>query len=105
MKRYVIYLIKILVFMLLLFTTMRIVFIMNYWHLVSVDKVPFLEIIRGFFKALPLDIASACYIMPFPALVMFILTCLNKNTSYRWVRWYFYAIIAAYVLAVMLKKL
>lgn len=101
MKRYVIYLIKILVFMLLLFTTMRIVFIMNYWHLVSVDKVPFLEIIRGFFKALPLDIASACYIMPFPALVMFILTCFNKNTSYRWVRWYFYAIIAAYVLAVM----
>lgn len=101
MKRYVIYLIKILVFMLLLFTTMRIVFIMDYWHLVSVDKVPFLEIIRGFFKALPLDIASACYIMPFPALVMFILTCFNKNTSYRWVRWYFYAIIAAYVLAVM----
>ena len=101
MKRYVIYLVKILVFMLLLFTTMRIVFIMNYWHLVSVDKVPFLEIIRGFFKALPLDIASACYIMPFPALVMFILTCFNKNTSYRWVRWYFYAIIAAYVLAVM----
>ena len=101
MKRYVIYLIKILVFMLLLFTTMRIVFIMNYWHLVSVDKVPFLEIIRGFFKALPLDIASACYIMPFPALVMFILTCFNKNTSYRWVRWYFYAIIAGYVLAVM----
>ena len=101
MKKYVIYLVKILIFMLLLFTTMRIVFIMNYWHLVTVDQVPFLEIIRGFFKALPLDIASACYIMPFPALVMFIFTCFNKNTSYRWVRWYFYLLIAAYILAVM----
>ena len=101
MKRYVIYLAKILIFMLLMFTTMRIVFIVNYWHLVTVDQVPFLEIIRGFFKALPLDIASACYIMPFPALVMFIFTCFNKNTSYRWVRWYFYIIIAAYILAVM----
>ena len=101
MKKYVIYLVKILIFMLLLFTTMRIVFIMNYWHLVTVDQVPFLEIIRGFFKALPLDIASACYIMPFPALVMFVFTCFNKNTSYRWVRWYFYLLIAAYILAVM----
>ena len=101
MKRYVIYLAKILIFMLLMFTTMRIVFIVNYWHLVTVDQVPFLEIIRGFFKALPLDIASACYIMPFPALVMFIFTCFNKNTCYRWVRWYFYFIIAAYILAVM----
>ena len=101
MKKYVIYLVKILIFMLLLFTTMRIVFIVNYWHLVTVDGVPFIEIIRGFFKALPLDIASACYIMPLPALVMFIFTCFNKNTSYRWVRWYFYILIAAYVLAVM----
>ena len=101
MKKYVIYLVKILIFMLLLFTTMRIVFIVNYWHLVNVDQVPFMEIIRGFYHALPLDIASACYIMPLPALVMFIFTCFNKNTSYRWVRWYFYLIIAAYVLAVM----
>ena len=101
MKRYVYYLVKILIFTLLLFATMRIAFIVNYWHLVKIDQVPFFEIIRGFFKAIPLDIATACYIIALPALVMFIITCFNKNTSYRWVRWYFYIIIAVYILAVM----
>ena len=101
MKKYVIYLVKILVFLLVLFASMRIVFIANYWHLVNVDMVPFLEIIKGFFKALPLDIATACFIIPIPALVMFICTCFNKNINYRWMRWYFYVVIALYILAVM----
>lgn len=101
MKKYVIFLVKILIFFLVLFASMRIVFIVNYWHLVNVDMVPFVEILKGFFKALPLDIATACYIIPIPALVMFIFTCLNKNISYRWMRWYFYVIIALYILAVM----
>ena len=101
MKKYVIFLVKILIFFLVLFASMRIVFIVNYWHLVNVDMVPFTEILKGFFKALPLDIATACYIIPIPALVMFIFTCLNKNISYRWMRWYFYVIIALYILAVM----
>ena len=101
MKKYVIFLVKILIFFLVLFASMRIVFIVNYWHLVNVDMVPCVEILKGFFKALPLDIATACYIIPIPALVMFIFTCLNKNISYRWMRWYFYVIIALYILAVM----
>lgn len=101
MRRYVFYLVKVLILMLLLFTVMRIVFIVNYWHLVTVDQVPFLEIIRGLFKALPIDIATVCYILPLPALVMFVITCFNKNANYRWVRWYFYLVIAAYILTVM----
>lgn len=101
MKKYVIYLVKILVFLLVLFATMRIVFIVNYWHLVNVDMVPFVEILKGFFKAIPLDIATACFIMPIPAIVMFVCLCFNKNISYRWTRWYFYVIIALYILAVM----
>ena len=101
MKKYVIYLVKILVFMLVLFASMRIVFIVNYWHLVNVDMVPFTEILKGFFKALPLDIATACFILPIPAIVMFVCTCFNKNISYRWMRWYFYIIIAVYILTVM----
>jgi len=101
MKKYVIYLVKILVFLLVMFATMRIVFIVNYWHLVNVDMVPFTEILKGFFKALPLDIATACFILPIPAIVMFVCLCVNKNISYRWMRWYFYIIIAAYILTVM----
>ena len=101
MKKYVIYLVKMLVFLLIMFEFMRIVFIVNYWHLVTVDSVPFTEILKGLIKALPLDIATACFIMPIPAIVMFICTCFNKNISYRWMRWYFYVIIALYVLCVM----
>jgi len=101
MKKYVVYLVKILIFFIVLFAAMRIVFIVNYWHLVNVDMVPFVEILKGFFKALPLDIATACYIMALPALVTFVFTCINKNISYRWLRWYFYVIIALYILAVM----
>lgn len=101
MKRYVIYLVKILIFSLILFAAMRVVFIVDYWHLVNVDSVPFIEIFKGFFKALPIDIATACFIMALPAFVMFILMCFDKNVSYRWMRWYFFIIIAAYVLAVM----
>lgn len=101
MKKYVIYLVKILIFLLVLFAAMRIVFIVNYWHLVTVDMVPFVEIIKSFFKALPLDIATACFILPIPALVMFVCACINKNISYRWMRWYFYIIIALYILTVM----
>ena len=101
MKKYVVYLVKILVFMLVLFASMRIVFIVDYWHLVNVDMVPFTEILKGFIKALPLDIATACFIIPVPALVMFICTCFNKNINYRWMRWYFYIIIALYILTVM----
>ncbi len=101
MKKYVIYLVKILAFLLILFASMRIVFIVNYWHLVNVDMVPFIEILKGFFKAIPLDIATACYIMALPAIVMFVSLCLKKKFSYRWMRWYFYIIIAGYILAVM----
>ena len=101
MKRYFIYLLKMLAFLLVMFAIMRIIFLANYWPLVKADMVPFVDIVRSAYKALPLDIASACYIMPLPALAMFILMCFNKNTSYRWVRWYFYVVIAIYVLIVM----
>ena len=101
MKKYLIYLVKILIFMLIMFAMMRVVFIMNYWPLVRVDLVPFTAIMSGFYKALRLDIATACYIMALPALVMFVIVCFNKNTTYRWVRWYFFVIIALYILTVM----
>lgn len=101
MKKYIIYLVKILIFMLVMFAAMRIVFIANYWHLVMMDMVPFVEIIRGFYKAIPLDIATACYIMSVPAIVAFVGMCFNRNFNYRWIRWYFYIVITLYILAVM----
>ena len=101
MKRFVIYLVKVLIFLLVLFASMRVVFIVNYWHLVKVAEVPFTEILKGFFAAIPLDLATACYIMVIPALAMYICTCFNRNINYRWVRWYFFVIIGIYILCVM----
>ena len=101
MKKYIIYLLKVLAFFMLMFATMRIIFIANYWHLVNVDAVPFVEIIKSFYKAIPIDIATACFLMFLPALVMYILMCINKNISYRWMRWYFYIVVAVYILIVM----
>lgn len=101
MKKYVVYLVKILIFLIVLFAAMRVVFLANYWELVKIDDVPFVEILKVFFKSLHLDIATACFLIPVPALVMFVCVCFNKNISYRWMRWYFYIVIAVYVLIVM----
>ena len=101
MKKYVIYLVKVLIFLLFLFAFMRVVFIGSYWHLVNVEDVPYAEIIKGFIKAIPLDIATSCFIMLLPSIVLFVGVTINKNFDYRWVRWYFYFIISLYILTVM----
>ena len=80
---------------------MRVVFIGNYWHLVNVEDVPYAEIIKGFIKAIPLDIATSCFIMLLPSIVLFVGVTINKNFDYRWVRWYFYFMISLYILTVM----
>lgn len=101
MKRIWLILIKMLIFLLVLFTSMRIIFLLNYCNLFLVEKVPFMEILKGFFKAFPLDLSTACYMLALPALAMFVGIAINKNVSFRFIRWFFYLLIAAYVLIVM----
>lgn len=96
MKKIWFTLLKMFVFLLVLFATMRIIFLINYWSLVTIEEIPFGVILKGFLSALPLDIATACFILAIPAICMFIALAINKDTIFSPLRWYFYLMIAAY---------
>lgn len=101
MKKYVVTLLKVLIFFLILFESMRLVFAVYYWDLIIVEDVPLTEVLKCFVKCIPIDIATASYIMVLPAIAMFVGICVNNKTNFKWMRWYFYIMIAVYVLIVM----
>lgn len=83
-------------FLLLLFTTMRIVFIFKYWSLIKLGDIAFGEILKVFVSALPLDIATICFMLALPLIYMFVVYSINKNTFFASLRWFFYLLIAVY---------
>lgn len=99
MKKIWVTLLKMLVFLLSLFATMRIIFLIKYWSLVSLGEIPFLEILKGFWSALPLDIATACFMLALPVIYMFVSLALDKETLFAPLRWFFYLLVAVYNLA------
>jgi phosphoglycerol transferase MdoB-like AlkP superfamily enzyme len=99
MKKLLFTLLKMMVFLLVLFASMRIVFVMKYWSLVAVDEIPFGEIMKGFWSALPLDIATASFMLALPAIYMFVSYAIDKETLFAPLRWYFYLMVAVYNLA------
>ena len=96
MKKLLFTLLKMLAFLLVLFASMRIVFVIKYWSLITLGEIPFAEIMKGFMAALPLDIATASFMMALPAIYMFISYAIDKDTLFAPLRWYFYLIIAVY---------
>lgn len=96
MKKVWLTLARMFIFLLVLFTVMRIIFLVNYWSLVSLGEIPIKEIIKGFGAALPLDIATACFMLAIPVIYIFITIAINKNTLFAPLRWYFYLLIAIY---------
>ena len=85
-----------LVFLLVLFATMRIIFCIKYSTLITLSEIPFSEIMKGFWSALPLDIATACFMLTLPAIYMFISVAIDKETLFAPLRWYFYLMVAVY---------
>ena len=81
MKKYWITLLKMFIFLLVLFAAMRIVFLIKYWSLVTIGEIPFGEIIKGFWAALPLDVATASFMLAIPAIYMFVALLVDKNHS------------------------
>ena len=96
MKKLLFTLLKMMAFLLVLFASMRIVFVMKYWSLVAVDEIPFGEIMKGFWSALPLDIATASFMLALPAIYMFVSYAVDKETLFAPLRWYFYLMVAVY---------
>lgn len=101
MKKFYVSAIKMVLYLLVIFASMRIVFIVNYWQLITFDKVPITELLKIIWKALPLDISTACYFMAIPTLVLYASYVFKKMTPIRILRYYFYLIIAAYILIVV----
>lgn len=101
MKKYIVTLLKVLIFFLILFESMRLVFAFFYWDLILVEDVPLLEVFKSFVKCIPVDIATASYIIALPAIAMFVGICINSKTNFRWMRLYFYIMIAVYIMIVM----
>ncbi len=96
MKKIWITLLKMLVLFMLLFITMRIVFLIRYWNLVTFSEIPFAEILKGFWRAIPLDISSACFMLVIPAIYMFVSFAVNKDTLFASLRWFVYVLIAGF---------
>ena len=90
-----------LVFLLVLFATMRIIFCIKYSTLIALSEIPFVEIMKGFWSALPLDIATACFMLTLPAIYMFISVAIDKETLFAPLRWYFYLMVAVYNLVAL----
>ena len=72
---------------------------MKYWSLVAIDEIPLGEIMKGFWSALPLDIATASFMLALPAIYMFVSYAIDKETLFAPLRWYFYLMVAVYNLA------
>lgn len=99
MKKIWFTLLKMMAFLLVLFASMRLMFLIKYWSLVKLGEIPFGEILKGFCSALPLDIATACFMLALPVVYMFVSLAIDKDTLFAPLRWYFYLMVAVYNLA------
>lgn len=96
MKKIWFTLLKMLLFFLVLFATMKIIFIVRYWSLITIEEIPFAEILKGFWATLPLDISTASFLLAIPAIIMFVSHAIDKDTLFASLRWIFYLFIAVY---------
>lgn len=99
MRKILVTLLKMMIFLLVLFASVRVVFLVKYWSLIKLDEIPFGEVLRGFYSALPLDISTACFMLALPVIYMFVNLAIDKDTLFAPLRWYFYLMVAAYNLA------
>ena len=61
-----------LVFWILFFNFSRLVFVLYHIRLISVEEISFGEVMGVFYHSFPLDLATACYFMLIPSLVLII---------------------------------
>lgn len=95
----IINLLRQLLFWLLFFALSRALFIVYHFHFFRVENVTAAELFSVFYYALPLDLATACYILIIPFLILTIqsfrsLPCLNTiNKTYTYLMVVLYAFI------------
>jgi phosphoglycerol transferase MdoB-like AlkP superfamily enzyme len=61
-----------LLFWILFFNLTRLIFVIYYLHIIIVEKIQFLEVLGIFLHSFKLDLATACYILIIPFLILFV---------------------------------
>lgn len=79
MKEILINLIKRLVFWLLVFSFSRLLFLLWELNALTVEHITFNEAVKGFWFALPLDIATACYLLAFTFVILIFYMIFRRN--------------------------
>lgn len=77
--RFIRSLLKQFVFWMLLFAFSRLVFYVYYWNVMVIENIDISEVLLSFWHAIPLDIATASYLIAFPTLLLFVQTIWNKK--------------------------
>ncbi len=85
-------------FWILFFVLNRAVFLIYYSHLISIEEPGFAEVMRGFWHALRLDVATACYILILPFFLLLLKSLLNTRIFDIANKVFTFIIIAAYAL-------
>lgn len=81
----------------ILFASLRIFFLIYYWDIVVVDNIRLNDIVKIFWHALPLDFSTTFYLTAIPCVSMFVVSFFNQESVFKYLRWYYFIIIAAYV--------
>ncbi|MCK9290816.1 MAG: sulfatase-like hydrolase/transferase [Bacteroidales bacterium] len=94
MRAILIHLFRFILFWLLFFTFHRALFFGFYFSLIRIEHIGFVEVLRSFYAALPLDLATTCYF----TLIPFLLLLVWRHLPYT----VFQKIIQVYVLVLIL---
>jgi phosphoglycerol transferase MdoB-like AlkP superfamily enzyme len=79
MKQIIVSLLKQLLFWMLFFALARLIFLVFYLGNLKADGAGFFETLAGFYHALKLDFATACYLMVIPFFLLFIQSLWKKS--------------------------
>jgi phosphoglycerol transferase MdoB-like AlkP superfamily enzyme len=72
MLRVIISLVKQFIFWMLIFATSRAIFFVYYSSIIQVENIEISDVFASFLHAIPLDIATACYILIIPFLILLV---------------------------------
>lgn len=89
---------KLALFWLLIFTAMRVIFLLYYHQHLHAETIPFIEILKVFPAAFWLDISTIGYLLLLPFLLITIASLLQKRFPLKVIRYYSLIMIVLYVL-------
>lgn len=80
MRKIILSFIRQLCFWILFFNLTRLIFVVYYFDIILVEKIRFTEVLGVFWHSFKLDLATTCYIMVIP----FIILAMQSFRDYRW---------------------